>query len=138
MKEITDITIDQVKQDDNFLCSLNLSDINVFVSLQYTGGNNIKYFMFLNNELLFSGNDFRSSPFHNQDDIESIISLLGFLTLKPGDTDEDYFEKYTENQMNWAKSFECEQLSGLVSDFDNNNEPEYHNKAVQYFTNAFN
>lgn len=37
------------------------------------------------------------------DDDECLRGLLGFLTLKPGDTDSEYFDKYTPEQMAWVE-----------------------------------
>lgn len=64
---------------------------------------------------LFSGEDFGASPLHDTTGFESAKSLLGFLTLQPGDTDEDYFKDYTTEQMNFAKSQECE-FMGIYCD----------------------
>lgn len=44
--------------------------------------------------VLFTGEDFCSSPMDADDSDASVASLLGFLTLRPGDTDRDYFEEY--------------------------------------------
>lgn len=66
--------------------------------------------------LLFEGNDLFASPLHDSDGIESARTLLSFLTLQPGDTDADYFDAYTPEQMEWAKSGECEQLSTFAYD----------------------
>lgn len=61
-------------------------------------------------EVLFEGDDFGCSPMHAVDSNEALVGLLGFLTLKPGDTDEEYFENYTARQLEWAES-EAEELS---------------------------
>jgi len=53
---------------------------------------------------LFSGEDFAGSPMHADDADETVKSLLGFLTLRPGDTDAEYFENYTEEQMDFAQT----------------------------------
>ena len=49
-------------------------------------------------ETVFEGEDFAGSPLHADDSDETLRALLGFLTLRPGDTDSDYFEDYTERQ----------------------------------------
>lgn len=54
-------------------------------------------------ETLFEGEDFYCSPLHAIDSDEALRSLLGFLTLKPGDTDKEYFENYTPKQMAFAQ-----------------------------------
>jgi hypothetical protein len=65
--------------------------------------------------VLFEGADFGASPAHAIDSDATLLALLSFLTLKPGDTDSDYFADYTPAQMEWARSSECEFLSCDVS-----------------------
>jgi len=66
-------------------------------------------------ELLFSGNDL-FTPFRDPEGLECAKTLLTFLTLQPGDIDDEYFDKYTPEQLEWAKSFECEQLQVFADD----------------------
>ncbi len=49
--------------------------------------------------VLFEGTDYNPSPCHAVDSDESVADLLGFLTLRPGDTDDEYFEEYTPRQL---------------------------------------
>ena len=49
-------------------------------------------------ETVFEGEDFAGSPMHADDSDDTLRALLGFLTLRPGDTDSEYFEAYTERQ----------------------------------------
>jgi hypothetical protein len=60
--------------------------------------------------VIFEGSDFGSSIMHSIDGDETVRALLNFLTLRPGDTDEGYFEDYTKEQKDWAES-EAEDLS---------------------------
>lgn len=53
--------------------------------------------------VLFEGDDFGCSPMDAIDSDAALIALLGFLTLKPGDTDDEYFENYTPEQMEFAE-----------------------------------
>jgi hypothetical protein len=64
-------------------------------------------------ELIFDDHDFSGSPMHADDSDETIRSLLGFLTLRKGDTDAEYFDRYTERQLEFAAN-EAEAL-GLWS-----------------------
>lgn len=48
--------------------------------------------------VLFEGDDFRPSPMHAIDSDATVRALMGFLTLRPGDTDADYFDAYTDTQ----------------------------------------
>lgn len=62
--------------------------------------------------VLFEGEDLGCSPMHAIDSDESVAALMGFLTLRPGDTDAEYFENYTPEQMEFcqqhAESLSCE------------------------------
>lgn len=64
-------------------------------------------------EVLFEGSDFRCP--HAIDSDECVKGLMGFLTLRPGDTDEDYFRSYTPRQMSFAEQH-AEALSLAVLD----------------------
>jgi len=68
-------------------------------------------------KVLFQGNDFYN-PEYVPEDKDSAISLLGFLTLKPGDTDQDYFKDYTPEQLEFSNSMDCEMLQLIVSDYE--------------------
>ena len=63
--------------------------------------------------VIFAGEDFAGSPMHADDSLATVAALLGFLTLKPGDTDREYFEKYTADQLDWCRSSRCEEL-GMI------------------------
>ncbi len=65
--------------------------------------------------VLFEGEDFVGSPMHADDADETMAGLLGFLTLRPGDTDADYFAAYTPEQLAWAESH-AEALALAVAD----------------------
>lgn len=56
----------------------------------------------------FIGNQYRPSPFALKDETKILDGLLEFICLKPGDTDKEYFDSYTADQIIWANSFECE------------------------------
>jgi hypothetical protein len=65
---------------------------------------------------LFSGTDF-STPLGTS--VEGATKgVMGFLTLRPGDTDAEYFEAYSDAQREWADSSECEHLAYEVSDME--------------------
>ena len=62
-------------------------------------------------KILFSGKDFGASPLHAPEGLESAKALLSFLTLRKGDTDDDYFDNYTPEQLEFSESQDCENLS---------------------------
>lgn len=61
--------------------------------------------------VLFCAEDFGCSPMHSVDSDECIAALLSFLVLRPGDTDAEYFESYTAEQLEWARSSAYDQLA---------------------------
>lgn len=67
--------------------------------------------------LVFSGSDFCGSPLHSDDSDETVAALLGFLSLRPGDTDREYFDRYTAEQLAWARAH-GEELSLLSSELE--------------------
>lgn len=79
---------------------------------QHTRGTTMIGYEFImpNGEVLFSGEDFSASPLEADDSDESLRALLSFLTLRPGDTDREYFKDYTAAQMAFAESYECEAM----------------------------
>ena len=64
---------------------------------------------------LFTGEDFDCSPCYAIDSDDCVAALMGFLTLRPGDTDRDYFDNYTEAQLDFtaqhAEALACEVYS---------------------------
>ena len=50
---------------------------------------------------VFTGPDWHPSVLHSVDGAESVRGLLVFLSLRPGDTDADYFVSYTSRQLAW-------------------------------------
>lgn len=52
------------------------------------------------------GSDYGCSPMVAIDSDEALIGLMGFLTLRPQDTDDEYFTRheYTPEQLAWAES----------------------------------
>jgi hypothetical protein len=62
--------------------------------------------------VIFRGEDFCGSPMHADDSDATVACLMGFLTLRPGDTDADYFAAYDGLQLdfcaNYAETLSCE------------------------------
>jgi hypothetical protein len=61
-------------------------------------------------EVIFCGEDFGAPMGDVVDSDATLRSLLGFLTLRPGDTDAEYFADYTEAQHAFARS-DAEEIS---------------------------
>ena len=53
--------------------------------------------------VIFEGSDFSGSPMDADDSLVTARGLLRFLTLRPGDTDDDYFANYTPEQHDFAR-----------------------------------
>lgn len=78
-------------------------------------------------EVIFEGRDFACprGDFEAGKFSECLLSLLGFLALRPGDTDEEYFESYTPRQREWCEErtedlrlivFDLEEMHGTADD----------------------
>lgn len=75
------------------------------------------YELFHGGEMVFDGEDFSLSPMHRVDSDEAVASLLAFLSLQPGDTDDEYFESYSPKQLEWAKAY-GEELSWIAMEME--------------------
>lgn len=64
--------------------------------------------------LLFECSDFACSPMVGIDTDDTVRSIMGFLTLRPGCVDPDYFKGYTPAQIAFANN-EAESLAYEVS-----------------------
>lgn len=60
------------------------------------GRNRIGYRLVSEGRVLFEGADFHGHC--DADSNEAVEGIMGFLTLKPGDTDKEYFARYTPEQ----------------------------------------
>lgn len=72
-------------------------------ALHYTGDKNP----------IFAGEDFHCSPMVAIDSDSCVASLMAFLTLRPGDTDAEYFAHYTDRQREFCDQH-AESLAGEV------------------------
>ena len=71
-------------------------------------------------EPIFQGADYKPSPLHVWHSDLSVAGLLSFLSLQPGDTDDEYFESYTADQLAWAKR-RGEELSMCAMELEGDN-----------------
>lgn len=68
--------------------------------------------------VLFSGNDLAPAPGFELSHRVVVSDVIGFLTLKKGDTDPEFFDNYTPDQMEWTRSDRCEELQMLGLDIE--------------------
>jgi len=104
-----------------YLVSKSFPECNVVITLWRTGRRrdnreHLKYNMRWKGKTLFSGSDYSSSPMHSIGGLD-ILGLLALWSLRPGDTNDDYFKDYTHEQKEWCESDDCETASLLVWDY---------------------
>src|SRR5688572_16036720 len=89
--------------------ALTLWDLNERDCL---GKQKFAYRLNMGKKTIFQGGDFACSPMYPIDSDSCVSSLMGFLTCKPGDTDDCYFETYSQEQLDFcdqhAESLSCE------------------------------
>jgi len=65
-----------------------------------TGQSVIRYkFLTPAGDVLFEGEDYGCSPMDATDSDDCLRGLVNCLTLRPGDTDSEYFDRYTPEQL---------------------------------------
>lgn len=69
----------------------------------YRGQTRIAYSFRHQGEVVFQGADFCGSPLHADDSDATLGALLSFLSLRPGDTDPEYFASYSPAQLSFAR-----------------------------------
>ena len=111
--------------DDSFLRVLRINGTTLRLWDTYRrdslGKSILRYQFKVGRKVIFEGDDFHASPCFAIDSLQTAYACLGFLTLRPGDTDSEHFENYTEPQTNWANSSACEYLSYIVSKWEEKN-----------------
>lgn len=62
--------------------------------------------------VLFTGEDFHCAPGDAIDSDAAVEAIMSFLTLRPGDTDAEHFDGYTDAQRDycgrWAETLSCD------------------------------
>lgn len=78
------------------------------------GGYYVAYEFYDNKQLIFSGEDYKPPYWAAIDSIGAVVSLLLWFILKPGDTDSEYFEQFTDEQMKWIESERRDKLEEIT------------------------
>ncbi len=120
-----------LKNDENFLCSIELKEHDIELYLIYHPFNPL-YFFYYKESLLFSGQDFKPSPLHDWDSMVCILSLLSFFLTKETDGSSDLFEGFNDQQMAFVK-LDHDQLRILVDDVITSDDDHYRDEALKYF-----
>lgn len=96
---------------ENGKCILGyrLRIVNHTGKMRHNGTNHVWYGDW-NSVTLFEGEDLGCSPMHAIDSNASVEACMSFLTLQPGDTDAEYFAKYTPAQLDY-----CQQHAAALS-----------------------
>lgn len=82
------------------------------------GKSRLAYEFYHSYALIFKGDDFCASPLDAIDSDATVYSLLNFLSLDEGDTDDEYFDAYTATQLDWRDEH-AETLMFIVADHEN-------------------
>jgi len=69
-------------------------------------------------KVLFSGSDLYMSPgMGTCDDSDAMVKCaVSMVAMRPGDTDSDWFDNYSPDQLEWSRSYECEALQESALD----------------------
>lgn len=69
-------------------------------------------------EPLFAGSDYQASPCYEPESLEAVADILGFFSVRRGDTDDAFFDKYTQTQLEWIDNWSerLDLLSSIESD----------------------
>ena len=86
--------------------------------LYYLDGEYLAYEFKDGRKVIFKGKDFKPSPLHAIDSLDTVYLLLGFLCIKEGDVDNDYFVKYTQEQLDWMRSQRCDDLALIIINWE--------------------
>lgn len=90
------------------------------------------YRFYCNGEGVFQGEDFHISPMIEPDSFGAVADLLGFLSLRPGDTDDEFFSSYTKRQLRFVEKY-GEDLSIIPSDWESEEGREYRGQYLAGF-----
>jgi len=93
----------------------------------------MEYELFLNDQLIGEGNDFCLGAGQYPDTIDAPTSLLGFLTVQKGDTDDDYFKNHSQEHLKFTESNLCEDLRTYLYDYEGGEDSEHYKDAKKFF-----
>ncbi len=77
----------------------------------------IGYRFYHDDRLIFEGDDVAVPAGQTLDGDQTVRGVLGFVALRPGDVEADYFTGYTPAQLAWRDQH-AEDLAGLLAEWD--------------------
>lgn len=81
----------------------------------------VGYSLSMGRKVLFHGTDFVRPACYLADNLHTMESLMGFLCLRDGDVEDEYFDKYTADQLEFRDTH-AEALGIYVTDMVNDKE----------------
>jgi hypothetical protein len=94
--------------------TLGLWDTHVPTGSGYLAHTLLAYRFRDGGSVIFEGDGFAPPLGVCIDSDECVAACLSWLTLRPGDTDGQYFESYTPAQLDWVESGRADDLSAIV------------------------
>jgi hypothetical protein len=83
-----------------------------------TGRSRLRYEFKDGRKVIFAGSDFACGASTAIDSLDCVYALLGFFSLRKGDTDSEYFDSYNASQTDWRDSGRAEYLGMLVYEWE--------------------
>lgn len=77
-----------------------------------------EYVLYFKGEEIFYGMDYGPSPMHDPHGDAAVADLLHFLSIMEGDVEDSYFDNYTDKQMAFVCSEDCEELRILAMELE--------------------
>jgi hypothetical protein len=97
---------------------------DIAVDLFYKGSEYLPFTVHLKGELIYEDDSFRPSPLYGIDNPQTMASLLGFLTVRRGDTDDDYFEaRNCPKLLEWAEN--DEEVRSMLYDYEQRDDASF-------------
>ena len=100
---------------------------NIKVETYYKGLHLLPNKVYINGVCILEDESFRPSPLNNIDDTETMVSLLGFYMVQPGEVDDEYFKFLNcPELLKWSNNSDnAESVRLMLFDFENANDNDY-------------
>lgn len=107
-------TIRDIKSDSEFVSGIELTDfgINAYI-LHQPNTDLLKYFAYLNGELLDSG-EFKPILLHEIESLPVLCQVLELVMRQPGNQDQEETKESNERKAGFLNSEKCEMLKSML------------------------